>query len=166
MADGSESTSLDEANLSVEDGARLLALADGLCRIGQARDGANAGQFSVFNFLIRAAYEDAAAGTGPAPLVVLMRAGVFRRHTWFTRMYWGTGGQPAQMEVPSALDKDWTWQADIDEIRKRLVEQGVWQESVGESFEQRVAAVAAELAEASVVRIDARDERRRWSGQR
>ena len=63
MADGSESTSLDEANLSVEDGARLLALADGLCRIGQARDGANAGQFSVFNFLIRAAYEDAAAGS-------------------------------------------------------------------------------------------------------
>ncbi len=65
------------------------------------------------------------------------------------------------MEVPSALDKDWTWQADIDEIRKRLVEQGVWQEAVGESFEQRVAAVAAELAEASVVRIDARDERGR-----
>jgi len=174
-------TSLEEANLKLEQAAELLALADGLCRIGRLRDGKHAGQFSIFNFRLRAAYEvvspqlDATGDSEPPldsnpldpnppdqrePLVVLMRAGIARRHTWFARVYWADDGRPMRIEAPSALDRGWEWWLDIDEIRKRLVTEEVWIEAVGLAWEARVAEVAAELANAVVVKVEARVERR------
>ncbi len=161
-------TSLEEANLIPEQGAELLALADGLCRIGRLRDGKYAGQFSIFNFRLRAAYEtasrkaDSASDAEPfpdptarAPMVVLMRAGVARRHTWFARVYWAEAEQVMRIEAPSPLDQGWEWWLDIDEIRKRLVTEDVWMQAVGLVWHDRVAQVAAELADAVVVKVEA-----------
>jgi hypothetical protein len=166
-------TSLEEANLKLGQAAELLALADGLCRIGRLRDGKRSGQFSIFNFRLRAAYEvvpPEAGGSGgsdpPAdpnprePLVVLMRAGIARRHTWFARVYWADGDEPMRIEAPSPLDKGWTWWLDIDEIRKRLVTEEVWMQAVGLTWEARVAEIALELANAVIVKVEARVEGR------
>jgi len=166
-------TSLEEANLSLEQAAELLALADGLCRIGRLRDGKHAGQFSIFNFRLRAAYEisspdlDAAPDSEPPldpkprePMVVLMRAGIARRHTWFARVYWADGDEPMRIEAPSPLDKGWEWWLDIDEIRKRLVTEEVWTQAVELTWEARVAEVALELANVVIVKVEARVEGR------
>ena len=54
----------EQANLSREAAAELLALADGLAAVGALRTGRRAGQLSIFNFRLRAATEGSDA---PAP---------------------------------------------------------------------------------------------------
>lgn len=153
-------SSLAETNLTLDRAAGLFALADGLCRVGRIRDGKEAGQFSVFNFLLRAAYEEASGGAeSRRSLVVLMRAGVVRRHTWFARVFWREGDVPMRIEVPSSLDHRWEWWLDVDEIRKRLIDEPVWLQAVGASWEERVAAVAEEIAGADLIKVEAGAEK-------
>lgn len=149
VADATTPATLADARLTAADGARLLALADGLCRVGRLRDGRDAGQFSVFNFRLRAAYEPSRGGRPPA-MVVLMRAGMFRRHTWWARAHWPVPGRPMRLEVPKPIDRGWSWPLDVDEIRKRLTKESVWREAVGASWEARVAEVEGWLAAAVV----------------
>lgn len=131
--EGSASAQLTAANLPLADAARLFALADALCAIGALRSGARAGQFSVHNFFLRAAYETAAGATARSGeagvLVVLMRAGVLRRHRWHAR-FRGTVTPPA-LELAGPMDRDWRWRPDVDEIYERLAPSRAWQEAVG-----------------------------------
>ena len=117
-SDDAEPTSWAEANLPPEQAAGLIALADGLCQIGRLRDGKDAGQFSIFNFLLRAAYEEPAGASSDRPLVILMQAGVFRRHAWYARLYWPDEDRPLRVELSSPIDKGWFWWPDIEEIAK------------------------------------------------
>lgn len=152
-ADEGPLRTLADANLPVEQAARLFALADGLCRIGRVREGREAGQFSVFNFLLRASYEPD-EGEGRRAMVVLMRAGMFRRHTWWGRVRWPHAGAPMRIEAAKPVDRGWSWPLDIDEIRKRLTHERVWLDAVGQPWEERVSEVEGWLADAAVARFD------------
>ena len=175
MADGDRSSPLtwDEANLSLERAASLIALADGLCAIGRVRDGKSAGQFSIHNFLLRAAVEaaddaadgktDIAGSAGSGPLVVMMRSGVMRRHAWYMRVHRdgsgdGSGdgdGRARQIDLPSPIDADWEWWPNIEEIRSRLIGEPVWASAVGATYDERCRVIALALQSARLTRIDA-----------
>ena len=168
--------SWDEANLSLAHAASLITLADGLCAIGRFRDGKSAGQFSIHNFLLRAAIEandasdgvvadepiedvvGAAAtdgGAGTSPLVIMMRAGIYRRHAWYMRVHRDGAGRPHQVDLPSPIDADWEWWPNIDEIRSRLIDEPVWASAVGATFDARCRVVAVALESVRLTRIDA-----------
>lgn len=154
LADGeADPTTWAEANLPPEQAAGLIALADGLCQIGRLRDGNDAGQFSIFNFLLRAAYEEPASASSDRPLVILMQAGVFRRHAWYARLYWPNEDRPLRVELPSPIDKGWFWWPDIEEIAKRLAGEDVWRQTVGQPWQTRAAEIGADLQTAQLFKI-------------
>ena len=146
-------TTWAEANLVPGQAAGLIALADGLCQIARLRDGKDAGQFSIFNFLLRAAYEEPAGGDTERPLVILMQAGVFRRHAWYARLRWPHEGRPLRVELASPIDKGWLWWPDIEEIAKRLADEDVWRRTVGQAWQTRAAEIAADLQSAELYKI-------------
>ena len=146
-------TTWTEANLAVAQAAGLIALADGLCQIGRLREGKDSGQFSIFNFLLRAAYETPLSGGTERSLVILMQAGVFSRHTWYARLYWPHDGRPFRLELPSPIDKGWTWWPDVEEIAKRLAGEDVWLQTVGQPWQARSAQIASDLQSAELVKI-------------
>ncbi len=150
---GEPPTTLDEARLSIDHAARLLAVADGLCAIGQLRTGARAGQFSIFNFLIRCAPD----AEYPPPderttHVVLMQAGIIRRHGWFAYFWLPDGERPLRLALPAPISGSWRWHDDLDEIGQRLAQSEAWTQAVGQSVEDRVSYFRAALAGADVVR--------------
>ena len=130
------------ANLTPDQAAELLALGDGLAALGLLRRGRRAGQLSIFNFRLRAASE---GGDGPeSPLVVLMRAGVFRRHTFFVRFTPAAAGGP-RLALSGPLDRRWRWRSDFNEARDRITREPVWLEATGASYPDRVAHFRAAL---------------------
>ena len=146
---GAKSTPvLEEAGLPLERAALVLAVADGLCAIGELRTGERAGQFSIFNFLIRCAVEEDGAH------VVLMRAGILRRHAWWMRYRLPEGEGPLRLELPGTLDRGWDWQPAVEEIAERLRRSEVWEEALGASVDSRVSWFAGELREAEARRVE------------
>ena len=144
---------LAEANLSVERGGLLLAVGDGVRRIGGARTGVEAGQFSIFNFLLRCAEEaERRDEGGRAAFALMMQAGIVRRRAWYCRFWLGEGGEPLRLEVPAPLPGGWEWWVDVEEIGRRLGGSAVWGEVVGESVEGRVGYFREALGGAVVVR--------------
>ncbi len=146
-------TTLEEANLPLDHGARLFAIADGLCRIGQLRTGSRAGQFSIFNFLIRCAPDE----EYPSPddrvtHVVLMQAGVVRRHGWYAHFWLPQDDRPMRIALPAPIGKSWHWHDDIAEISRRFADSEGWTQAVGMSVDDYVAQFAEALASAEVVR--------------
>ena len=167
MPDGDQSTVVtwSEANLTLERAASLIALADGLCAIGRVRDGKSAGQFSIHNFLLRAAIEPVANKTAgetsghetseAGPMVVMMRACVMRRHAWYARIHRDEMGMPRRVDLPSPVDADWDWWPNVEEITRRLIDEPVWMSAVGATFADRRRVVATALASVRLVRIEA-----------
>ncbi len=148
-----QSSSLEEARLPLDHAARLLAVADGLCAIGQLRTGARSGQFSIFNFLLRCAPDDEyEADDGRTTYVLLMQAGILRRHGWYAYFWLPDGERPLRLAVPAPISKSWHWHDDIVEIGKRLEPSETWTQAVGESVEEHVERFAEALASAEVVR--------------
>ena len=146
--DGGEGADvLGEAGLPSEQAALVLAVADGLCAIGELRTGERAGQFSIFNFLIRCAAEEDGAH------VVLMKAGILRRHAWWMRYRLPEGDGELRLELPGALDRGWDWLPAVEEIAERLRRSEVWEEACGASVDSRVSWFARELRGAEVVRV-------------
>ena len=141
---------LREANLPIARAAVVVALAEGLTAIGRLRTGKRAGQISLHNFLLRAAYDEGAEGS---PLVVLMRAGVFRRHTWFMWVRGLAGAGPVEVTLRRPLERDWDWWPAIEEIQGRLGEGPAWREAVGREPAEAVRAVRERLAGVRV-RVD------------
>lgn len=148
-------TTLEEARLPHDHAARLLAVADGLCAIGQLRTGERAGQFSIFNFLIRCAPDD----EYPSPderttYALLMQAGIFRRHGWYAYFWLPDDERPLRMGLPAPIDKSWHWHDDIVEISKRFEQSEGWTQAVGETVDEHVerfseALIGAEIVKAS-----------------
>ena len=146
-------TTLEEANLPAERAALLLAVADGVRRIGAARTGEESGQFSIFNFLLRCAEEpERRDAAGRSASVLMMQAGIVRRRAWYCRFWLEEGEQPLRLEVPAPLPRGWEWWADVEEIARRLRAATVWEEVVGESIEARTAQFREALGEAVVER--------------
>jgi len=146
-------TTLEEARVPHEHAARLLAIADGLCAIGQLRTGERAGQFSIFNFLIRCAPDD----EYPSPderttFVLLMQAGIFRRHGWYAYFWLPEGDQPLRVGLPAPIDKSWHWHDDIVEISKRFEQSEGWTQAVGETVDEHVERFKEALLGAEIVR--------------
>ncbi len=146
-------TSLTEARLPLEHAARLLAVADGLGAIGKLRTGVRAGQFSIFNFLLRCAPDD----EYPPPderttYVLLMQAGIIRRHGWYAYFWLPAADQPLRLALPAPISKSWHWHDDIIEISKRLEQSEAWTQAVGESVDEHVQRFSDALSEAEVVR--------------
>ena len=106
--------------------------------------GRRAGQLSIFNFRLRAATEGSDAPD--APLVLLMGAGVFRRHAFFARFAPARtdDGAPA-LGLSGPIDGDWAWRPPFEELRDRIIGQPVWREAVAASYEERVAAFRTAL---------------------
>ena len=147
---------LEDAGLPAERAALLLAVGDGLCAIGRLRTGERAGQFSIFNFLIRCSVEDdGGAGQDPS-YVLLMRAGIIRRHAWWMRYRLPAEDVPLRLELPGVLDKDWDWLPAVEEIAERLRRSEAWQEACGASVDSRVSWFAGALREAEVSRTEPR----------
>ena len=146
---------LEEARLPAPDAARLLALADGLCAIGELRTGVRAGQFSIFNFLLRCAPDtDYDSPDERTPYVVMMRAGILRRHAWYARFWLPDSERPLRLQLPSPIDKSWHWRDDIEEIRKRLERSETWTLAVGHSVEAHAAHFAQLLEAVDVVKLE------------
>ena len=146
-------TTLEEARLPLDHAARLLAIADGLCAIGQLRTGTRAGQFSIFNFLLRCAIdEEYPSPDDRATHVLLMQAGIIRRHGWYAYFWLPEGERPLRLAVPSPGGKSWHWHDDIVEISKRLEPSEAWAQAVGRSVEEQVERFAEALASAEIVR--------------
>ena len=150
---GEATTSLGEANLSLDRLAALIAVAEALIAIGRLRDAREAGQFSLHNFLLRAANEpDGGADPGTRSMVVLMRGGVFRRHAWFLRVR-REAQKPPRLELPVPIDTDWDWWPAVEEIRVRLERSGIWMRAVGTPYPERCATLRASLQGARLVKI-------------
>lgn len=146
-------TTLEEASLPAERAALLLAVADGVRRIGAARTGEESGQFSIFNFLLRCAEEpERRDEAGRSASVLMMQAGIVRRRAWYCRFWLEEGEQPLRLEVPAPLPRGWEWWADVEEIARRLRAATVWEEVVGESIEARTAQFREALSGAVVER--------------
>lgn len=147
---------LTDARLPVEAAAQLLAVADGLCAIGQLRTGTRAGQFSIFNFLIRCApdpeYDSPDERTA---YVVMMRAGILRRHAWYARYWLADDKRPLRLELPSPIDKSWDWLDAIEEIGERLNRSETWLQAVGQSVEQHTMQFVEQLKTVEVVKLEA-----------
>ena len=134
---------LDGVNLDLDRLAALVALGEGLTRIGLLRTGERSGQFSIHNFRLRAAYD------ARETLVLLMRAGVWRRHTWFCAVR----NRQAQMElaVPRPIERDWEWWRGLEEIQGRLATSEAWKEAVGDSFDVLQSSYTQRLREARLI---------------
>ena len=152
--DGNEEPiTLEQANLPLEHAARLFAVADGLCRIGQMRTGTRAGQFSIFNFMIRCAPDEEV----PSPddrdaYALLMQAGIIRRHGWYAHFWLPQDERPMRIALPAPIGKSWHWHDDIVEISKRFEQSEGWAQAVGESVDDYVARFAESLQTAEIVR--------------
>ena len=156
-------TTLDEARLSIDHTAALLAISDGLCKIGAARTGASAGQFSIFNFLLRCAEEpERRDDTGRPAYVTMMQAGIMRRRGWYCR-YWLPGDGPPsdelpgdelplRIEIPAPMAVRWEWWVDLEEIQRRLERSPAWGETVGDPIESHIAHFRTALEAAELVR--------------
>ena len=156
-------TTLDEARLSIDHTAALLAISDGLCKIGAARTGASAGQFSIFNFLLRCAEEpERRDAAGRPAYVTMMQAGIMRRRGWYCR-YWLPAGElpgdeppggelPLRIEIPAPMAARWEWWVDLEEIQRRLERSPAWGETVGDPIEASIAHFRTALEAAELVR--------------
>ncbi len=152
MSEGQPAT-LEEARLPLDQAARLFAIADGLCAIGQLRTGERAGQFSVFNFLIRCALDH----EYPSPderetHVLLMQAGIIRRHGWYCHFWLPDEESPLRIALPAPIGKSWHWHDDLVEISKRFEQSEGWTQAVGESVDDHIARFRDALERAEVVR--------------
>ncbi len=146
-------TSLEQARLPLDHTARLLAIADGLCAIGKLRTGTSAGQFSIFNFLLRCAPDDEYPSPDDrATHVLLMQAGIIRRHGWYAYFWLPQDDRPLRLALPAPISKSWHWHDDVVEIGKRLEQSEAWTQAVGESVADHVQRFADALSEAEVVR--------------
>lgn len=146
-------SSLEEARLPLDHAALLLAIADGLCAIGQLRTGARSGQFSIFNFLLRCAPDDEyEAPDERTTYVLLMQAGIVRRHGWYAHFWLPEDELPLRIAVPAPIGKSWHWHDDVVEISKRLDASETWTQAVGRSVEEQVAWFRAALESAQIVR--------------
>lgn len=146
-------SSLEEARLPLDHAALLLAIADGLCAIGQLRTGARSGQFSIFNFLLRCAPDDEyEASDERTTYVLLMQAGIVRRHGWYAHFWLPEDEHPLRIAVPAPIGKSWHWHDDVVEISKRLDASETWTQAVGRSVEEQVAWFRAALESAEIVR--------------
>ena len=148
------SITLDEARLPLEHTARLLAVADGLCAIGQLRTGARSGQFSIFNFLMRCAPDD----EFPAPddrttHALLMQAGIIRRHGWFAYFWLPNDEYPLKLAIPAPISKSWHWHDDVVEISRRLEQSDAWTQAVGESVQDHIDRFEHALSGAEIIRL-------------
>ena len=152
----------ERANLHPDRAAALLALGDGLASIGRLRTGRRSGQLSIFNFRLRAAgeaSEDASENDPQGPLILLMGAGVIRRHTFFCRYTplaatpdrAGDGGAPATLALPGAIDRDWDWWPPFEEVRDRIIGQPVWMEAVGVPYADHLSAFTTVLQDARLI---------------
>lgn len=131
---------LEETNLSVERAALLLAVADGVRRIGAARTGIESGQFSIFNFLLRCAEEpERRDDAGRSAYALMMQAGIVRRRAWYCRFWLPEREEALCIEVPAPLPRGWEWWADVEEIARRLGPSAAWSDVVGEPLEARTA---------------------------
>ena len=144
---------LEEAELPLEHAARLLAVADGLCAIGQLRTGTRSGQFSIFNFLLRCVTDD----EFPAPddrttYVLLMQAGIIRRHGWYAYFWLPDDERPLRLGIPAPISKAWHWHDDVVEISRRLEASETWNQAVGESMDEHVERFELALQSAEIVR--------------
>ncbi|PZC43678.1 MAG: hypothetical protein DK306_002024 [Chloroflexi bacterium] len=98
-----------------------------------------------------------------------MRAGVWRRHTFFARFTpapiaptadtpaadtlavetntadAGANRAPARFALSGPIDPDWDWRPAFEELRDRIVRQPVWLQAVGAPYDDRVAAFRAAL---------------------
>ena len=151
-------TSLVEARLPIDHTAALLAISDGLCKIGAARTSASAGQFSIFNFLLRCAEEPERRDEAGRPAyVTMMQAGIMRRRGWYCR-YWLPGdglpgGElPLRIEIPAPMAVRWEWWVDLEEIQRRLERSPAWAETVGDPIDARIAHFRTALETAELVR--------------
>ncbi|MYE06613.1 MAG: hypothetical protein F4Y04_05230 [Chloroflexi bacterium] len=146
-------TTLEEARLPLDHAARLLAIADGLCAIGQLRTGERAGQFSIFNFLIRCAPDDEYASPDDrTTYALLMQAGIVRRHGWYAYFWLPDDQRPLRLALPSPVGKSWHWYDDIMEISKRFEQSEGWTQAVGETVNEHVERFKEALTEAEIVR--------------
>ena len=146
-------SSLTEVRLLSAHAARLLAVADGLCAIGQLRTGERGGQFSIFNFLLRCAVDRAYPAPDDRPThVLLMQAGIIRRHGWYAYFWLPDDERPLRLAVPSPISTAWHWHDDVVEISKRLERSDAWAQAVGESMEAHIERFAETLASAKVIR--------------
>jgi hypothetical protein len=146
-------TTLEEARLPLAHAARLLAIADGLCAIGQLRTGTRSGQFSIFNFLLRCAPdEEYASPDDRTTYAVLMQAGIIRRHGWYAYFWLPDDDRPLRLALPAPISKSWHWYDDIVEISRRLEPSEAWTQAVGESVDDRVQQFAQALEQAELVR--------------
>ncbi|MDE2966861.1 MAG: hypothetical protein OXS30_05150 [Chloroflexota bacterium] len=146
-------TTLEEARLPLDHAARLLAIADGLCAIGQLRTGERAGQFSIFNFLIRCAPDDEYASPDDrTTYALLMQAGIVRRHGWYAYFWLPDDQRPLRLALPSPVGKSWHWHDDIMEISNRFEQSEGWTQAVGESVDEHVERFKEALTDAEVVR--------------
>ncbi len=128
---------LADVGLTPDRLATLLALGEALAAIGALRAGQAAGQISMHNFRLRSAWEPvpptAMAArlqseqdiTALPGLVVLMQAGVFRRHAWHGRVLDPHGAAPL-LHLPRPIDPRWTWWPAVTEIRDRLAIVPAW----------------------------------------
>ena len=147
-------TSLEEARLPLDHAARLLAIADGLCAIGELRIGERAGQFSIFNFLIRCAPDDEySAPDDRMAHVVLMQAGIIRRHGWYAYFWLPADDRPLRLALPAPISKSWHWHDDLIEISKRLEPSDAWRQAVGESVDAHIQRFKEALGDAEIVRL-------------
>ena len=152
-AQGEPPTTLKAARLPVEHASRLLAVADGLCAIGQLRTGTRAGQFSIFNFLLRCAPDvEYPSPDERATYVVLMQAGIIRRHGWYAYFWLPEDDRPLRLGLPAPIGKSWHWHDDVVEISKRLEQSETWTQAVGESVEDHVQRFEDALQAAEIVR--------------
>ena len=148
-----EPTTLEEARLPLEQAARLLAVADGLCAIGQLRTGERGGQFSIFNFLLRVALDDEYPSPDDRPThVLLMQAGIVRRHGWFAYFWLPDDERPLRLALPAPIGKSWHWHDDLVEISKRLEPSEAWKQAVGETLDEHIQRFATALQDAEIVR--------------
>ena len=148
-----EPTTLEEARLPLEQAARLLAVADGLCAIGQLRTGERGGQFSIFNFLLRVALDDEYPSPDDRPThVLLMQAGIVRRHGWFAYFWLPDDERPLRLALPGPIGKSWHWHDDLVEISKRLEPSEAWKQAVGETLDEHIQRFATALQDAEIVR--------------
>ena len=153
-ADRSEQpSSLEEANLPLEHAARLLAIADGICAIGQLRTGERAGQFSLFNFLIRCTVDDDYSSPDErTAYVLLMQAGIIRRHGWYAHFWRADDEHRLRLALPAPISTSWHWHDDLIEISSRFETSEAWTQAVGCSVDEHVQRYQHLLAEAEVFR--------------
>ncbi|MXX80862.1 MAG: hypothetical protein F4Y69_07510 [Chloroflexi bacterium] len=148
-----EPTTLEEANLPLDHAALLFAIADGLCSIGQLRAGDRAGQFSIFNFLIRCSPDvEYPSPDDRVTYAVLMQAGIVRRHGWYAHFWVADDDRPMRIALPAPISKGWHWHDDMVEISRRFAQSEGWIQAVGESVDDHVARFAKSLRSAEIVR--------------